>query len=265
MKIVPLKSWFILVLLSTNTLAEVLPIQIGGGATVSVLDDNAKETEMIGYRASLGYQASDNVLFELGYADFSAFSGQATHNLQALMAETEFSLPVSEYAALYAGIGGAFSSDKTNLTSSIGLKYQLNQHWHADISYQGIFSEMRHDADLYAFNTQLFYRFSVDSTPPNTENVIVRPSADIRVEHQANSRIKATNLLAETTPDKQRSCQTEPIEYRVVSGDHLLQISRMFDTDLKLLLDINSNLNSRNLNLIYPGETILIPRLGCSD
>ena len=33
---------------ATNTLAEVLPIQIGGGATVSVLDDNAKETEMIG-------------------------------------------------------------------------------------------------------------------------------------------------------------------------------------------------------------------------
>ncbi|MGI9875938.1 LysM peptidoglycan-binding domain-containing protein [Vibrio chagasii] len=249
--------------LSICVSAEELPIQMSGGMTFSAFDDNMGQTEALGYKAAVGYNINKNVLFELGYADFSAFSEPEIDGLRAVMIETDLLLPVSDFASLYAGIGGALSSDDTNLTASLGLKYQLDQNWYADLGYQGVFDLVRQQDDLYAFNALLVYRFS--SNEAVLSEVNPRPNVQQPVEESTQVTTSETQLASIVPIKKAPSCQQRLIEYRVVSGDYLLKIARTFDVSLEELVDANLNFNNRDLNLIYPGEKISYPQLVCLD
>lgn len=253
----------IAVFLSISTSAKELPIQMSGGATFSAYDDNMGQTEALGYRASVGYNMNENVLLELGYADFSAFSNPKIDSLRAMMIETDLLVPVSDFASLYAGIGGALSSDDTNFTASLGLKYQLSQNWYADIGYQGIFDLVRQQDDLYAFNALLVYRFSSNEVTESLSDTNPRPNVAQPVEDPTQVTTAETQLVSIVPVKKAPTCQHRLIEYRVVSGDYLLKIARKFDISLDELVEANPNFNNRDLNLIYPGEEIVYSQLGC--
>ncbi|OEF94287.1 LysM peptidoglycan-binding domain-containing protein [Vibrio splendidus] len=255
----------IAVFLSTSVSAEELPIQMSGGMTFSAFDDNMGQTEALGYKAAVGYNINENVLFELGYADFSAFSEPEIDSLRAVMIDTDLLLPVSDFASLYAGIGGALSSDYTNLTASLGLKYQLGQNWYADLGYQGVFDLVRQQDDLYAFNVQLVYRFSSKEVEEVLSEVNPRPIVQRPVEEPTQVTTQETQLASIVPIKKAPSCQQRLIEYRVASGDYLHKIANTFDISLEELVDANLNFNNRDLNLIYPGEKIMYPQLVCLD
>lgn len=261
MKKMNLMSSIIAVIISISASAQELPIQMSGGMTFSAFDDNMGETEALGYKASVGYNINENVLFELGYADFSAFSDPEIDSLGAVIIETDLLLPVSNFASLYAGVGGAISSDDTNLTASLGLKYQLSQNWYADLGYQGVFDLVRQQDDLYAFNALLVYRFSSNETTEALSYINPRPN----VEQPTQVTAPETQLASIVPTKKAPSCKQRLVEYRVASGDHLLKIARTFDISLDELVEANINFNNRNLNLIYPGEKIVYPQLVCLD
>ncbi|MGR5357999.1 outer membrane beta-barrel protein [Vibrio chagasii] len=267
MKKMNLMSSIIAVIISISASAEELPMQMSGGMTFSAFDDNMGQTEALGYKASVGYNINENVLFELGYADFSAFSGPEKYSLEALMIETDFILPISEYASLYTGMGGALLNDDTSLTTSIGLKYQLTQNWYADIGYQGIFDLAEQKDDLYVFNTQVIYRFSrgkkIDSTKDvelssdlNSDSVVEEKDLALSLERKQQTSINI---------EKERSCQVKLTEYEIVSGDHLMELTRRFNISMDELIKVNSNLNHRNINLIYPDEKIFYPKSVCTN
>jgi hypothetical protein len=265
MKKMNLMSSIIAVFLSISASAQELPIQMSGGMTFSAFDDNMGQTEALGYKVSVGYNINENVLFELGYADFSAFSEPKKDSLEAIMIETDLLLPVSDFASLYAGVGGAISSDDTNLTASLGLKYQLSQNWSADLGYQGVFDLVRQQDDLYAFNALLVYRFSRNEAAEGLSDINPRPNIDQLVEESTQVTMPETQLVSIVPIKKAPSCQQRLIEYRVASGDYLLKIARTFDISLEELLNANLNFNNRDLNLIYPGEKIVYPKLFCLD
>ncbi len=258
-------SSIIAVIISISASAEELPIQMSGGMTFSAFDDNMGKTEALGYKASVGYNINENVLFELGYADFSAFSDPEIDSLRAVMIETDLLLPVSDFASLYAGVGGALSSDDTNLTASLGLKYQLSKNWYADLGYQGIFDLVRQQDDLYAFNALLVYRFSSIEATEDLSDINSKPNVGQLVEDPIQVSLSEPLLSPIDPVKKAPSCQQRLIEYRVVSGDHLLKIARTFDISLDELVQANINFNNRNLNLIYPGEKIVYPQFVCLD
>lgn len=262
MKKINLISVFIAAFLVIDVSAEVSPVQVSGGMTFSAFDDNMGDTEALGYKASMGYYINENVLFKLGYADFSAFSDLEINSLRAVMLDTELLLPVSEFASLYAGFGGALSNDDTNLTAAVGLKYQLSQNWYADVGYQGVFDLVRQQDDLYAFNTQLVYRFSNNKTT-GSKDISPRPSGGKFVEAPTEVLISESESLV--TINKEPLCQKELIEYRIVAGDYLLKLARMFDIPLYKLVEENSSLNNRDLDIIYPGEKVVYPKLSCLD
>ncbi|WP_373953915.1 outer membrane beta-barrel protein [Vibrio pomeroyi] len=261
MKKMNLMLSIIAMFLSISVSSEELPIQMSGGMTFSAFDDNMGQTEALGYKAAVGYNVNENLLFELGYADFSAFSEQEIDSLRAVMIETDLLLPVSDFASLYAGIGGALSNDDTNFTASLGLKYQLGQNWYADLGYQGVFDLVRQQDDLYTFNALLVYRFSSNEAEEVLSEVNPRPN----VQQPTQVTTSETQLASIVPIKKAPSCQQRLIEYRVVSGDYLLKIARTFDISLEELVDANLNLNNRDLNLIYPGEKITYPQLVCLD
>lgn len=265
MKKMNLMSSIIAVFLSVSGSAQELPIQMSGGMTFSAFDDNLGQTEALGYKGSVGYNINENVLFELGYADFSALSDPEIDSLRAVMIETDLLLPVSDFASLYSGIGGAISSDDTNFTASLGIKYQLARNWHFDLGYQGVFDLVRQQDDLYSFNALLVYRFSSNEAEEGLSDINLKPNVEQPIEGQPQVTTEETQLVSTVPIKKAPSCQHRLIEYRVAPGDYLLKISRTFDISLEELIDRNSNFNNRDLNLIYPGEKILFPQLSCLD
>lgn len=266
MKKIKVTSFLTVLLLSVSTSAEELPIQMSGGMIFSAFDDHMRDTEALGYRASVGYHINDNVLFELGYADFSAFSdSEIDDRLRAVMVETDLLAPVSDYAAFYAGIGGALSNDGTNLTASIGLKYQFSQNWYADVGYQGVFDLVHKEHDLYAFNALLVYRFSTDEQKKDLSDISQRPNLDKLTKKQPQILAPEPKSPIAIPVKKEPLCQENLIEYRVVYGDYLLLIARKFNTSLDDLVKINGSLNDRNLDLIYPGEKIIYRKFICLD
>lgn len=250
--------------LSISASAEESPFQMSGGMTFSAFDDNMVQTEALGYKASVGYNINENVLFELGYTDFSAFSDSEIDSFRAVMVETELLLPISDFSSLYAGVGGALSSDDTNLTASIGLKYQLSQNWYADLGYQGVFDLVRQQDDLYAFNALLVYRFSSNEASGGLSNISPRPN-DQHVEEPVKVVVPESQLVATASTNKAPSCQSILTEYQVVPGDYLSKLAEIFDITLDELVEENISLNDRNLNLIYPGEKIVYPQTICLD
>lgn len=255
----------IAVFLPISTSAEEMPIQVSGGMTFSAFDDNMGQTEALGYKASVGYNINENVLFEVGYADFSAFSDPEIESLRAVMVETDLLLPVSDYASFYAGLGGAISSGDTNLTTSLGLKYQLSQNWYADIGYQGVFDIVRQQDDLYAFNALMVYRFSSNQVAEGLSDINPRPNVEQLVEEPTQVTTPETQKASIVPIKKAPSCQQRLIEYLVAPGDYLLQLARTFEISLDELIEANHHFYNRNLNLIYPGEKIVYPHLVCLD
>lgn len=241
---------------SINALADELPFHMSGGLTFSAFDDQMGQTEALGYKVLAGYSFSENVLLKLGYADFSAFSDSEIGSLRAVMIETDFLLPVSDFASLYAGVGGALSSDDTNLTASLGLKYQLSQNWSVDLGYQGVFDVVRQQDDLYVFNTLLTYRFSNNEVTEGLSDIDPEPNQVLTAESQSTSIVSV---------EKPPSCQRRLVEYRVVPGDHLYQLARTFDISFDELVEVNKHLNNRNLDIILPGETLVYPKFSCLD
>ncbi|WP_060980396.1 outer membrane beta-barrel protein [Vibrio splendidus] len=262
MNLIP--SFIVLFLsISASASADQLPIQMSGGMTFSAFDDNMGQTEALGYRASMGYHINENVIFELGYADFSAFSDPEIDSLRAVMVETDLLLPVSDFASFYAGLGGALSSNDTNLTASLGLQYQLSQNWYADLGYQGVFDLVRQNDDLYAFNVQMIYRFSSNNPKDDISDFSPRPSVEKQIEEPTQLLTPEPQVAPIVPVKKEPICQQSLIEYRVASGDHLSQLARKFEISFDELIEENKNLNNRDLNLIYPGEIIVYTKTIC--
>ena len=124
---------------------------------------------------------------------------------------------------------------------------------------------MRQQDDLYAFNALLVYRFSSNEAEEGLSDINPRPNVEQPVEAPAQVTTAETQLASIVPIKKAPSCQQRLIEYRVASGDHLLKIARTFDISLEELLDANLNFNNRDLNLVYPGEKIVYPKIVCLD
>lgn len=258
-------SSLVALLFSASPYAKQLPIQVSGGMTFSAFDNNMVETEALGYKTELGYHINENVLFELGYADFSAFSEPEIDAPQMVTIETDLMLPVSQFSSIYAGIGGAFSSDDTNLTAALGLTYQLSLNWYADFGYQGVFDLVRQQDDLYAFNALLVYRFSSNEVEEGLIDIKPRPNVDQPVEVPTTASTTEVQQVPVTPLKKAPTCQQHLLEYQVMPGDSLNQIARTFGISLEDILEENLSFNRRDINLIYPGEKVIYPKLVCLD
>nr|WP_179947284.1 LysM peptidoglycan-binding domain-containing protein [Vibrio splendidus] len=215
------------------------------------------ESESLGYQSSFGYNANENLLFEIGYVDFSAFSERDMNKSKFAMFGANLLLPVSDYASIYAGSGGAISKYDTNLTATIGFKYKISSNWYADFSYQKIFglesneNDLLGSRDLYAFNTLLVYRFQ-NYASRDHGRIITEKSQDITFDEPVNKNSQSQLLFLE-----EKSCKNKIKEYTVVQGDFLYKIARKFDVSLNEIIKLNPKFNTRNIDLIYPNEKIL--------
>ncbi|GAK20436.1 peptidoglycan-binding LysM [Vibrio sp. JCM 19052] len=116
------------------------------------------------------------------------------------------------------------------------------------MSYQGIFNIDELDDDLYSFNFSFLYRFS--EAQPVVDEPVSPPEEPIIEEP------------IEVVPE-QKECRLESYPYQLVKGDYLLKIARINNLTLRDIVELNPQLNGRNLDLVYPGEVINYPRAVC--
>lgn len=224
------------------------PYYVKGGVNSSVLDDNKKESEAFGFEAMLGYHFNNDIFLETGYQNFN-LGRENDLGLDALSLRANWLMPVSDYAAIYAGPGFSYINDGISPSAQLGLQYQLTTNWIADVSYQGIFDINELEDDLYSFNLSFLYRF---------------PSSQPYVEEEIEVFIPEPEIEQpiEVTP-KPKICSLESKPYILVEGDYLIKIAVTNNVTLKDLLNLNPQLKGRNINLVYPGETINYPVTVC--
>ncbi|MGC9459340.1 porin family protein [Vibrio genomosp. F10] len=157
-----MKHDYLLALIILPTIAfsgnDLSPFQIGSSVMFSVIDTNELSSEALGYKATLGYNMNKNVLLEVGYGNYRAFTNSLS-DITPVLTELKWKIPVSGYASLYVGGGFAFMNSDANPTAVLGINYQLTKHWFAELGYQSIFDIEASQSDLYALNFSFVYRF----------------------------------------------------------------------------------------------------------
>lgn len=222
-----------------------LPYHISVGSTLSLLDDNEEETEALGYKAMLGYNMSKHLQLDFGYSDFY----QEQENIAPFLVELSLLYPISEFASVYIGGGNAFMEKTFNPTAKLGIKYKIDRNWYADVGYQGIFDmDLKYD-ELYSFNVMIGYKFG-----QGDNNLQISPITAVEEEKEVKPEIVKNN----TTGVDYEHCQVISSIYKVRKDDYLLKISRIYGLTIEELIHHNPKFYDRNINLIYPGELIVI-------
>lgn len=222
------------------------PYYLKGGVNSSFLDDNKKESEAFGYEAMFGYHFKNDIFLEAGYQNFN-LGRDDDLDLDALSFRANWLMPVSDYAAIYAGPGFSYVDSEVSPTAQLGLQYELTKNWFADVSYQGIFDINDLEDDLYSFNLSFLYRFPSSKIYVEEESIIMEPEVE-----EPNEVIPEPEV-----------CSLESEPYILVEGDYLIKIANAQNITLKDLLEINSQLEGRDINLVYPGEIINYPIVVC--
>ncbi|APX06401.1 outer membrane beta-barrel protein [Vibrio campbellii] len=250
-----MKQYYLLALMTLTpslALAEetavASPYYVKGGLNASVLDDRKKDGEGFGFEVMAGFIYKHDIFLEAGYQGFDWLRDDNIE-LNALTLKANWLMPVSDFAAIYAGPGVAYIESDVSPTAQLGLQYQLSTNWYADVGYQGIFDIDGLDDDLYSFNVSFLYRFDNETKALKEEKVDL-PEPPVVEEP------------AETVPDH-IECNLESYPYRLVKGDYLLKIARANNLTLRDIIQLNPQLKGRNLDLVYPGELINYPRTVC--
>ena len=266
---------YILLLITPTILhaeTEISPYRISGGATLSVLDDDKKESESLGYKAMIGYTANDSALLEIGYANFAL----TDENINPFLIELSWLYPISDFASLYFGGGGAFMDEGNSPTAKLGVQYQLDRNWYADVGYQGMFALDLQQDDLYSFNIMVGYKFDSKTREiitPESRPVTGHTETQIPIIKQPVDKVQepvvvepiAIEPIEQAVVKKIPRCEVKTALYQVIKGDHLYKIARYFNMSLEELLELNPKFENenRNLDLIYPDESIHLSYFSC--
>ena len=246
---------------------EISPYRVSGGATLSVLDDSKNESESLGYKAMVGYTANDNALLEIGYANFNL----TNENINPFLIELSRLYPISNFASLYVGGGGAFMDEGNSPTAKFGFQYQLDRHWYADVGYQGIFALDLQQDDLYSFNIMIGYKFDSKNRKviaPELRPITHKVEPTVRAVQEPVDKVAnviAPIVIEEKVVKKTSRCEIGTINYEVKNGDYLYKIARHFKMSLEELIELNPNFENRNINLIYPSEIINLSYFMCDE
>ncbi|HHI4976846.1 TPA: porin family protein [Vibrio parahaemolyticus] len=211
-----------------------------GGINFLVRDDNKKNSEAFGVEAMLGAEFDKGIFIEGGYQNFSLIRNDLV-DLDAWALRVNWKYPVSDYASVYAGGGGTLVDSDFSPSAQLGIQYQISRNWVADISYLSIFDIDKVDDDLYSLNLSFVYRFPssvpvvVDETP-NVIAPVIKPPATIMPQPPI--------------------CMMKKRKYILVKGDFLIKVADTYEMSLAQLICLNSQLHGRDLNLVYPGESI---------
>ncbi len=228
-------------LVNAEQIFQPSPYYLKGGFNASVLDDNKKNSEAFGVEAMLGAEFDKGVLIEGGYQNFNLIRNDLVE-LDAWTLRVNWKYPVSDYASVYAGGGGALVDSDFSPSAQLGIQYQLSRNWVADISYLGIFDIDKVDDDLYSLNLSLAYRFpsSVPLVVDEMPNVIAPVKSPVTIMPQPSI------------------CAMEKRKYTLVKGDFLIKVANTYEMSLAQLIYLNPQLHGRDLNLVYPGESVKV-------
>ena len=249
-----MKQYYLLALMASaasisnaQTVEVAKPYYVKGGLNASVLDDRKKDGEGFGFEAMAGFFYNNDIFLEAGYQNFD-WQRDDDIKLDLLSIKANWLMPVSDFASIYAGPGFAFIESEVSPSAQFGVQYQLSTNWYADVSYQGIFDIVDLDDDLYSFNLSFLYRFSDVQQIVDDEPVML-PETPLEEPKEVVPVRKVCNL--------------ESYPYKLVKGDYLLKIARANNLTLHDIIELNPQLKGRNLDLVYPGETINYPRTVC--
>ncbi len=238
---------------------------VGASFSPSVLNSEYGDNEIMGYEAFLGYRFNQYFMAQAGYGNYTDNDDSGNElGIDPWIGRLKAMYPISGYASVYLGGGAAYDSDieETYPMFNTGVYYRLSDNWVADVGYQSIYDIGVNEENLHTLNISLVYEFYTPEPQP------VEPEIRI-VEKIVEKIVEVPAQCPELCPlpelPQKPSCEIVNKPYLVKKGDWLIRIAKKHDMTLKELLGLNPEYrdNGRDVNLIYPGETINLNYYEC--
>lgn len=245
--------------LSNSCFAETSPFYIGAdisnaGKTNSEVSDTA-----FGGQILLGYDLSETWSAEASMGSYGNLDTIKEGEYRNTVEKEKFSatdisllgsIPLSHRYDLYGGIGMQQQGNDWAPIGQVGVHYQLNDLWKVKFGYKFILSEDS-EKDLQVLSFGVRYHF------PKNES-----RAPENVDYDEISVASTSKMVVYEPIDPVMPC--EPSTYLVQQDDWLIKIALRHKIDFKELKRLNHGFTRiDDINLIYPGDVVLIPNNQC--
>ena len=248
---------------SSVAIAEPTNWYVGGSLTHNGKTDTEFSDSAFGGEIKLGYQISPIWAIEASTGSYGQLDmlkvgeyRNTTQNTSRYGTDLSLlgTLPLSKRYKLYGGLGMILENDELSPIAQIGVRYDLNSFWAFNFGYKFI-SSQEPDYKLQSLGFGIQYRFQSTNTQA--------PSPaydDIQVVSETQTDKQAIPIMEYT--DRGTKCKVNV--YRVKEGDWLYKIASRHNIPFTELMSANDGFKTlRDIDVIYPNDTVIIPNLQC--
>ncbi|MGL4828356.1 MAG: LysM peptidoglycan-binding domain-containing protein [Vibrio sp.] len=249
--------------ISTVAIAKPTNWYVGGSLSHNGKTDTELPDSAFGGGIKLGYEISPAWAIEASTNSYGQLDmikvGEYRNTTQKISRYgTDLSLlgtlPLSKGYKLYGGLGMISENDEFSPIAQIGVRYALNSLWAFNFGYKFI-SNQDPDYKLQSLGVGIQYQFQ------NTNTQTPSPVYD---EIQVFSETQTDKQVIPVTEYTDRDTKCKSNLYHVKEGDWLYKIARQHHISFAELISANDVLKtSRDIDIIYPEETLIIPNLQC--
>ncbi|WP_054756076.1 LysM peptidoglycan-binding domain-containing protein [Vibrio jasicida] len=249
--------------ISSVAVAEPTNWYVGGTLTHNGKTDTELSDSSFGGGIKLGYQISPTWAIEASTGSYGQLDmlkvgeyRNTTQNISRYGTDLSLlgTLPLSKRYKLYGGLGMISENDELSPIAQMGVQYDLNSLWTFNFGYKFI-SNQNADYKLQSLGFGIQYRFQSTNTqapPPAYE--------EIQVVSETQTDKQVIPVMEYT--DRDTKCKANV--YRVKEGDWLYKIASQHHISFTELMLANEGFTTlRDIDVIHPKDTVIIPNLQC--
>ncbi|MCG6303595.1 outer membrane beta-barrel protein [Vibrio vulnificus] len=204
------------------------------------------DDESLGAAVEVGYSLSPTWHIEAGGVYFGKLENEMASfdDHRGIDLSVVRTLKLSPEYSFYLGVGVLWQQSNIQPTSQLGIRYRLNDRWDVDAGYRFTYLSER-NYDLQSLSLGLRYRFGKSEQP-----------VPIQQEEPSEPPLSTIPVSEES------QCITS--FYVIQPGDWLSKIAIKYNVSFEYLSTLNKGFGKfSNIDLIFPGQTILVPISGC--
>ncbi|EKO5173723.1 outer membrane beta-barrel protein [Vibrio vulnificus] len=239
---------------------------------VSQLDSKENDNFGLGYALDIGVPIYKLLSIEntMRYIDWN--SQQFKSNFLQYGALLKLNFPFTDRTNF--AISGGFLADldigneardkEVNPHVKIDVDYRINKNWSVVLGFNQSFST--NYLDQYAYSLGMKYRFHTEKptieSKPVCDCIFTEEEVEISVQHNTEEEKVVEPIIGYEPKEKPVTVDETPtIDYVIKKDDFIHKICRKFNMSINEFISINKeHFSGRNLNYVYPGETVKVKR-----
>ncbi|EJE8554913.1 outer membrane beta-barrel protein [Vibrio vulnificus] len=237
---------------------------------VSQLDSKENDNFGLGYALDIGVPIYKLFSIEntIRYIDWNSQQFKSNFLQYGTLLKLNFPFTDRTNFALSGGfladldIGNEARDKEVNPYVKIDVDYHINKNWSVVLGFNQSFSS--NYLDQYAYSLGMKYKFYTENkiieSKPLCDCIVTEEKIEVTLQdiHEEEKVVKPI-IEQEQKVKTIISDSTPTIDYDIKKGDFIHKICRKFNMSIDEFIRINKEqFSGRNLNYVYPGETVKV-------